>query len=43
MANNVYAHIPDIQDTTRAVTNTLSDEEVFVFEIHYLGKVTDEP
>ena len=42
MANNVYAHIPDIQLTTRAVKNLLSDEGLFVFEVHYLGKVVEE-
>lgn len=42
MANNVYAHIPDIQGTTRAVSKALSDDGVFVFEVHYLGKVIDE-
>jgi methylation protein EvaC len=42
MANNVYAHIPDIQGTTRAVSRVLSDEGVFVFEVHYLGKVVDD-
>ena len=42
MANNVYAHIPDIQGTTRAISKALSDNGVFVFEVHYLGKVIDE-
>ena len=42
MANNVYAHIPDIQGTTRAVARALSDDGVFVFEVHYLGKVVDD-
>jgi methylation protein EvaC len=42
MANNVYAHIPDIQGTTRAIRNVLSDEGIFVFEVHYLGKVIHE-
>jgi hypothetical protein len=42
MANNVYAHIPDIQGTTRAIARALSDDGVFVFEVHYLGKVLDE-
>lgn len=42
MANNVYAHIPDIQGTTRAVAEALDDEGVFVFEVHYLGKVINE-
>jgi SAM-dependent methyltransferase len=42
MANNVYAHIPDIQGTTRAIASVLADDGVFVFEVHYLGKVVDE-
>lgn len=42
MANNVYAHIPDIQATTRAVAQVLGDEGVFVFEVHYLDKVVSE-
>lgn len=42
MANNVYAHIPDIQGTTRAVKKALSDDGVFIFEVHYLGNVIDE-
>lgn len=42
MANNVYAHITDIQGTTRAVRDVLADDGVFVFEVHYLGKVLDE-
>jgi methylation protein EvaC len=42
MANNVYAHISDIQGTTRAVESALGDNGVFVFEVHYLGKVIEE-
>ncbi len=42
MANNVYAHIPDIQGTTRAIAKALSDDGVFVFEVHYLDKVVSE-
>src|SRR6201746_629050 len=42
MANNVYAHIPDIQGTTRAVAEALRPDGVFAFEVHYLGKVIDE-
>lgn len=39
MANNVFAHITDINDTTEAVRNVLADEGVFIFEVHYLGKI----
>lgn len=42
MANNVYAHISDIQKTTMAIESVLSDEGVFIFEVHYLGKVIEE-
>jgi SAM-dependent methyltransferase len=42
LANNVYAHVPDIQGITRAVRTVLADEGVFVFEVHYLGRVIDE-
>jgi SAM-dependent methyltransferase len=42
MANNVYAHIPNIQGTTRAVAKALHRDGVFAFEVHYLGKVIDE-
>lgn len=42
MANNVYAHIPDIQGTTRAVAAALHPDGVFAFEVHYLGKVIEE-
>jgi len=42
MANNVYAHIPDIQGTTRAISTALGDDGVFMCEIHYLGKVIDD-
>jgi methylation protein EvaC len=42
MANNVYAHIPDIQGVTRAVRDVLADDGVFIFEVHYLGKVINE-
>jgi methylation protein EvaC len=42
VANNVYAHIPDIQGTTRAVVEALHADGVFAFEVHYLGKVIDE-
>jgi methylation protein EvaC len=42
MANNVFAHIPDIQGTTRAVAAALHDDGVFAFEVHYLGKVIND-
>lgn len=39
VANNVFAHIPDICGVTRAVRNVLADDGVFIFEVHYLGKI----
>jgi methylation protein EvaC len=42
VANNVYAHIPDIQGITRAIRNVLDDDGVFIFEVHYLGKMMHE-
>jgi len=42
LANNVYAHIPDIQGVTRAVYDVLSEDGVFIFEVHYLGNVINE-
>ena len=42
MANNVFAHIPDIQGATRAISRALSEDGVFVFEVHYLGNVINE-
>lgn len=41
VANNVYAHIPDINDVTRGVAELLDDDGVFAFEVHYLGSVVD--
>ena len=42
LANNVYAHIPDIQGISRGVRDVLSDDGVFIFEVHYLGNVINE-
>lgn len=42
MANNVFAHITDINGTTEAVREALNDNGVFVFEVHYLGKIIEE-
>lgn len=38
-ANNVFAHIPEINDVTQGVAELLDDDGVFVFEVHYLGSV----
>ncbi|WFU83841.1 class I SAM-dependent methyltransferase [Bradyrhizobium sp. CIAT3101] len=42
LANNVFAHIPDINGVTRAVERILKDDGVFVFEVHYLGKIIQD-
>jgi len=39
VANNVYAHIPEINDVTHGVAGLLDEDGVFVFEAHYLGSV----
>ena len=41
VANNVYAHIPDINGVTSAVKDLLKEDGVFIFEVHYLGKVIE--
>jgi len=41
VANNVFAHISDIHDATRAVSEVLKDDGVFVMEVHYLGDMID--
>jgi len=42
MANNVFAHITGINGTTEAVRKTLTDDGVFIFEVHYLGKIVED-
>ncbi len=39
VANNVFAHIADIGGVAAAVKALLKDNGVFVFEVHYLGKI----
>jgi len=39
VANNVYAHIPDIKGVTQGIYNLLKNDGTFVFEVHYLDKV----
>lgn len=41
MANNTFAHISDINGTTQAVKELLVDDGVFIFEVHYLGKIIE--
>jgi methylation protein EvaC len=42
VANNVYAHIADINGVTAAIGEILKDDGVFVFEVHYLGKIIQD-
>ncbi len=39
VANNVYAHIPDIQGVTAGICDLLKGDGIFIFEVHYLGKI----
>ena len=41
-ANNVFAHIDDIHEPLRGIKLLLKEDGVFVFEVHYLGKVIEE-
>ena len=41
-ANNAYAHISDIGGVTEATTTMLKDDGVFIFEVHYLGKIIQD-
>ena len=40
-ANNVFAHIDDMHEPMRAITQILKPEGVFVFEVHYLVSLID--
>jgi SAM-dependent methyltransferase len=42
VANNVFAHIPDINGVTAAINKILKEDGVFVFEVHYLGKIIQD-
>ena len=42
VANNVYAHIADINGVTRATNQVLGPDGVFIFEVHYLGKIVQD-
>jgi hypothetical protein len=41
MANNVFAHITDINGTTESVYEMLEVNGVFSFEVHYLGSIIE--
>lgn len=42
MANNVFAHISDIQDFVRGVARLLADDGFFVFEVHYIRNLIED-
>ena len=42
VANNVIAHIDDIQDVFRGVSELLTDDGTFVFETHWVGNLIGE-
>jgi SAM-dependent methyltransferase len=42
LANNVFAHVDDINALTRAIDIALSENGAFIFEVHYLGKIIEE-
>lgn len=39
LANNVFAHIPDIQDAIRGVAALLASDGLFMFEVHDFEKI----
>lgn len=39
VANNVFAHISDINDITRGVKNLLSENGIFILEVHYMKSI----
>lgn len=41
-ANNVFAHINDMKDVTKAIKLLLKPSGVFIFEVHYIGSLIDE-
>lgn len=42
LANNVFAHVDDINGLTKAIDKAMAKNGIFVFEVHYLGKIIDE-
>ena len=36
LANNVFAHIDDIDEIMKGISKLLKDEGVFIFEVHYI-------
>lgn len=42
MANNVFAHIEDIQGVVKGVASLLNQHGVFICEVHYIAHLIDE-
>lgn len=42
IANNVFAHISDINTATMAVSEAMKDDGVFIMEAHYLGDMIND-
>jgi len=42
VANNVMAHIDDIKDVFKGVKNLLTEDGVFIFEVHWVGNLLTE-
>lgn len=42
LANNVFAHIPDINEACEAVANSLVDDGVFAFEVNRLDSMVSD-
>jgi methylation protein EvaC len=42
LANNVFAHVDDINALTNAIDIALDENGAFIFEVHYLGKIIED-
>jgi SAM-dependent methyltransferase len=43
IANNVFAHVPDVLDVAEGVKDVLADGGIFVFEVSYLMDMVEAP
>lgn len=41
LANNVFAHIPNIHETTKAIAQVLDEDGVLIIEVHDLGAMIE--
>lgn len=41
IANNSFAHIPEIKSVLKGVHSSLKDDGVFIFEVHYLNSLIE--